>query len=83
MELERQQFAALVGRHALRSGEGRRLRCSLGFSLRGAARVIGTDPASLSRWERSLVVPRMDVAARYGDIVAGWLSVTEVLEGAK
>ena len=77
--VERKQVAALVGRRAGRTGEGRRLRVSLGFSLREAAAVIGTDAASLSRWERGLVRPRATLGARYGDVLTSWMELIEVM----
>lgn len=73
----------MVGRQAARSGEGRRLRVSLDLSLRDGAKRIGVDASTLSRWERGLSRPRSNQALRYGDVIAGWLSTIEILEGAK
>jgi hypothetical protein len=76
---KREHLAALVGREALRTGRGKALRLSLGFSLREAARVIDVDAATLLRWEDAGVVPRFAQAVRYGEVIGTWLEATEAI----
>lgn len=45
--------------------ERRRLRTEAKMSLRDAARFLGTNPTTVSRWESGRVVPRRAAAIRY------------------
>ena len=57
--------AITLARRACRTGAGRQLRTRAGLTLREAALDVGVNPGTLSRWERSLEMPKGYRAARY------------------
>lgn len=60
------QLPLILARRACRTGSGRQLRIRAGLTLREAAQDIGVNPGTLSRWERSLEMPKGNRAGRYG-----------------
>lgn len=56
-------------RSLARSGEARRIRERARLTVREVAKGIGVDPATVSRWERGMTVPRGDQAARWESLL--------------
>jgi transcriptional regulator with XRE-family HTH domain len=53
------------GRAAAESGRGARLREAARLSQSDLARIVGTTPATISRWEAGLRKPRGSLAVAY------------------
>ncbi len=51
------------------SGRGRSIRIAARLSLTDVALSVGTDPASVFRWEMGRVVPRRDAAVRWARLM--------------
>lgn len=54
--------------------EFRRVRIAAHRSLADVARTVGTNPSTLSRWERGVNVPRADVALRWFAVIEGMIA---------
>jgi len=66
---------ALARRAAIQ--EGRRIRTAAGLTIYDLAADLGVSPATVSRWESGLRVPRSEAALRYADLLAELAKVAQ------
>jgi transcriptional regulator with XRE-family HTH domain len=77
MDLHDDQLAKSLGRQACWSGELRRMRVELGFSLTEMGAVLGVDASVVSRWERAVTLPKKERAVTLGCLFADLLMLAD------